>query len=86
MKRIMAGIAAAAASCVLFTGTAGAHVLTVANRGNGQVQEERWVGAGGAAHGHGLVAACHAHHDHGNSAALIDTPWNSPENCTHLPD
>lgn len=65
------------------TGTAGAHVLTVNNGGNGAVQEGRWVGGRGAAHGKGLVTACEAHHAHGHSAALIDTPWNSPENCEH---
>lgn len=65
------------------TGTAGAHELTVSNRGNGAAQEPRWVGAGGAAHGKGLVTACEAHHAHGHSAALIDTPWNSPGNCEH---
>lgn len=83
-KRMVAGLLALSASSVLVGGTAGAHVLTVTPRGNGDVQE-RWVGAGGAAHGHGLVAACEAHHDHGKSAALIDTPWNPPENCTHGP-
>ncbi len=82
MKRVIAGVAVLLGSGVLYTGTAGAHVLTVTPRGNGAVQE-RWVGADGAAHSHGLVTACEAHHRHGNSAALIDTPWNPPENCQH---
>ena len=67
----------------ILTGTASAHVLTVDSQGSGAAQEERWVGGNGAAHGKGLVTACEAHHAHGHSAALIDTPWNSPENCEH---
>lgn len=81
-KRIVGGLSALMVGTALLAGTAGAHVLTVTPRGNGEVQE-RWVGAGGAAHGHGLVSACEAHHAHGHGAALIDTPWNSPENCEH---
>ena len=82
--RRVAGLAVFVAGTALLAGTAGAHVLTVENRGNGAVQE-RWVGGGGAAHGTGLVTACEVHHAHGHSAALIDTPWNPAENCTHGP-
>lgn len=84
VKRLAGGLAAFMAGGALLAGTAGAHVLTVDNRGQGQVQE-RWVGGGGASHGTGLVTACQVHHDHGHGAALIDTPWNPPENCTHGP-
>lgn len=80
-KALMGLLIALVASVALLAGTAGAHVLEVENRGNGNVQE-RWVGAGGAAHGTGLVTACESHRAHGHAAALIDTPWN-PGSCTH---
>ena len=83
MKRIIAGLAAVLASFLLYTGTAGAHVLFVTNRGNGEVREH-WVGGRGAGHGKGLVVACERHRDNGRSAAQIDTPWNPPENCRHF--
>ncbi|HEV2069017.1 MAG TPA: hypothetical protein VGR26_04405 [Acidimicrobiales bacterium] len=85
VKRIVGVLVALMVGAALLAGTAGAHVLMVDNRGNG-AQEWRWVGGEGAAHGKGLVTACEVQHAHGRSAALIDTPWNSPENCTHMPD
>lgn len=81
VKRIVGALVALMVGAALLAGTAGAHVLTVENRGNGEIQE-RWVGGGGAAHGKGLVTACERHKAHGHSAALIDTPWN-PGSCTH---
>lgn len=82
VKRVVGVLVALMVGTALLAGTAGAHVLTVTNRGNGEVHEH-WVGAGGAAHGKGLVKACEAHRDRGQSAAAIDTPWNPPEDCTH---
>ena len=82
VKRIVGGLIGFMAGTALLAGTAGAHVLTVTNRGNGEVREH-WVGAGGAGHGRGLVTACERHRDNGRSVARIDTPWNPPEDCTH---
>lgn len=82
MKRVVAFWIAVLVGTALLGGTASAHVLIVENRGNGETREV-WVGAGSTSHGTGLVSACEAHHDHGHSAAMIDTPWNSPENCMH---
>ncbi len=85
VKRMVGVLVALMVGAALFAGTAGAHMLTVNNRGNG-APEARWVGGNGASHGKGLVTACEVQHAHGRSAALIDTPWNSPANCTHMPD
>ncbi len=82
VKRIVGGLVGFMVGTALLAGTAGAHVLTVTNRGNGETRHH-WVGAGGAAHGKGLVTACERHRDNGRSAAQIDTPWNPPEDCTH---
>ena len=81
-RRIVGGLVAFGVGTSILGGTAGAHVLIVENRGNGEVRH-RWVGGEGAAHGKGLVTACQVHHEHGHGAALIDTPWNSAENCEH---
>lgn len=82
MRRVLGGVIALLVSTAVLGGTAGAHVLTVENRGNGEAKEF-WVGAGSAAHGTGLVSACEAHRDHGHGAATIHTPWNPEEDCTH---
>lgn len=80
--RVAAALGATGMGLALMTGTANAHFLTVTDPQTGEVVHEGWVGAGGAAHGHGLVNACEATTDSG-AAALIHTPWNSTANCEH---
>ncbi len=49
------------AACVVmlaFASSAAAHIVVVTPPGGGNVPPPHWVGAGGAAHGAGLVHAC----------------------------
>lgn len=41
-----------------------------------------WVGAGGAAHWHGLIDACRATGSN-SSAVTISAPWNDLNPCKH---
>ena len=63
---------------------ASAHVIEVKHPLTNETVHVGWVGGGGAAHGHGLIAACRNLQE-GNSAVIIWAPWNAAKDpCTHF--
>ena len=67
-----------------FAPSASAHLVFVTppGEGNGTV---RWVGAGGAAHGHGLVRACERTTDEDSPSAAVFLAPATFTRCEHHP-